>query len=94
MKRAVSNVEYDRGEIFRKSDIVDNKPEMDEAKLMQELAPAEECSVSEFNDPKNILNLADSPVPQPKGSRKESKGVYDLPTSRQTIKANARYDFT
>ena len=87
MKRAVSNVEYDR-EIFRKSDIVD-KPEMDEAKLMQELAPAEECSVSEFNDPKNILNLADSPVPQPKGSRKESKGVYDLPTSRQTIKANA-----
>ena len=100
MKRAVSNVEYDR-EVYRKSDIEDSdntvtKADMDEAKLMQDLAPTDECSVSDFNNPRNILNLEDSPVPQPKGHQKASGssnankvGVYDLPTSRQTIKANA-----
>ena len=72
------------------------------AKLMQDLAPTDECSVSDFNNPRNILNLEDSPVPQlhSKGHQKASHvghnankvvnlGVYDLPTSRQTIKANA-----
>ena len=100
MKRAVSNVEYDRSEVvFRKSDIVTEKSNgiaMDEAKLMKELAP-DETSECGGNDPKNILNLADSPIPVEKPvSRKSShqaksskQGVFDLPTSRQTIKANS-----
>ena len=125
MKRAVSNVEYDNRDnsvVYRKSDIEDsttdntvtgggNKADMDDnAKLvMQDLAPTDECSVSDFNNPRNILNLEDSPVPQlsSKGhhhghqklasshggggsnANKVNVGVYDLPTSRQTIKANA-----
>ena len=122
MKRAVSNVEYDNRDnsvVYRKSDIEDsttdntvtgggNKADMDDnAKLvMQDLAPTDECSVSDFNNPRNILNLEDSPVPQlhSKGHHGHQKasshvghnankvvnlGVYDLPTSRQTIKANA-----
>ena len=106
VKRVVSHVEYEKeGSVhseYRRSDISVKEDTMEEKlKLMQDMLPTD--NANDFN-PRNILNLSDSPIP-PK-SRQESvedgievkhrthdkpkkDHVFDLPTSRQTIKANA-----
>lgn len=92
VKRVVGSVDYDkddkpssRNEEYRRSDIIEDTLE-EKLKQMQTLIPEED--VQENNE--NILNLCDSPVPPPKKANKPSgndkKNVYDLPTSRQTIK--------
>lgn len=98
VKRVVGSVDYDkddkiiRNEEYRRSDIVVKEETLEEKlKQMQTFMPEDE-NEDEENDPKNILNLCDSPVPPPKKANKqpssgnEKKNVYDLPTSRQTIK--------
>ena len=105
VKRVVSNVDYEKEAShrsdYRRSDIIVKEDTIeDKLKLMQDMLPTEDAT--DFN-PRNILNLSDSPVP--KSSRQESSlgrssdcrssdkskndHVFDLPTSRQTIKANA-----
>ncbi len=109
VKRQVGSVDYDRestshldeGPSFRRTDIIVDKE--DKISNMQDFVPTEHDAY----EPKNILNLSDSPVPmiskksrQASGAAKESSSgggknaknssnVFDLPTSRQTIKANA-----
>ena len=89
----------DHVEKYRKSDLIikeeDSDAEKSKVKMMQDLAPTDE--VNDYDQPRNILNISDSPVPksrQVSGNSEnqvsnQSKKVYDLPTSRQTIKANA-----
>ena len=97
VKRVMSSV--DHVEKYRKSDLIikedDSDAEKSKVKMMQDLAPTDE--VNDYDQPRNILNISDSPVPksiQVSGNSEnqvsnQSKKVYDLPTSRQTIKANA-----
>ena len=85
-QKVVSSVDYDKDpEIpeYRKSDLKDLKEDTFEEKLkmMQDMMPTDQDSVA---DMKNILNLSDEPKILNSGEK-----VFDLPTSRQTIKANA-----
>ena len=75
----VSNVDYERSTLdTKKTDFnIEDVPTEDD---LEKLAP-----IMDDDDPnsiKNILNLSDSPTPQ-------KKEVFELPTSRQTIKNNA-----
>lgn len=92
-KRVVTNVEYDKETyVYRNSDVVVVKEDLeDKMTMMRELEPIDDCSMSEY-EPKNILNLSDSPVAGKMRHQavdpKKAK-TFDLPTSRQTIKNNA-----
>jgi hypothetical protein len=104
VKRIVSNVEYDQEAVtvggankYRKSDIaIVKEMQHHEQNTMHDLAPMDDY-MNDYSggDPKNILNLSDSPLPSGNksrtcsGEKKKTAGVFDLPTSRQTIKANA-----
>ncbi len=81
---AVSNVEYERSTLdTKKTDF--NIEEVTTEDDMDKMAPIlddDDDFTGGGDNVRNILNLSDSPVPK-------KKDVFELPTSRQTIKANA-----